>query len=185
MDLIKKGDFDLDSLVSAPLISASGANEAILKQIKFMLDTCFTVEEDIQTPVMVKMRLSKTSIDHTKPNDELPLESQDLVFQVPLMSLLPINSLGVNSIDVDFNMEVISMKSSSSEVSSADLKGRLSPIQGNSSGNSSLKEQSSGSFKDNLNAGALSLPSGVLELMDIYNKTIKPVVSTNLSTKSE
>ena len=40
-------------------------------------------------------------------------------------------------------------------------------------------------FLYNLNAGALSLPSGVLELMNIYNKTIKPVVSTNLSTKSK
>lgn len=115
MDLIKTGDLDLDSLVSAPLIAASDANEAILKQqTQFILDTCFTVDEDIKTPVMVKMRLSKTSIDYTKPNNELSLESRDIVFQVPLISLLPINSLGVNSIDIDFNMEVTSMKSSAS-----------------------------------------------------------------------
>ena len=115
--MIRKGELDLDSLVSAPLIAAAKANEAILKQqTQFILDTCFTVDEGIQTPVMVKMRLSRPSIDYTKPNDELSLESQDLVFQVPLISLLPINSIGVNSIDVDFNMEVTSMKSSSSEV---------------------------------------------------------------------
>ncbi len=64
-------------LVSAPLIAASKANEAILKQqTQFILDTCFTLEEDIQTPVMVKLRLSKTGIDFTKSNDELLVSGQ-------------------------------------------------------------------------------------------------------------
>ena len=47
---------------------------------------------------MVKMILSRASVDDTK--------SQDMVFQVPLISLLPIYPLGVDSVDVDFNMEV-------------------------------------------------------------------------------
>lgn len=184
MALIKKGELDLNSLVSAPLIAASKANEAILKQqTQFMLDTCFTVDEDTRTPVMVKMRLSRTSIDYSKPTDGLSLESQDIVFQVPLISLLPINSLGVNSVDVDFNMEVTSMKSYiSSNTSGAVLSGKLSSLPGNSKRKSSLKEQRSGSLKVNLKAGALPLPSGVLELIDIYTRTIQPVVSTNLNT---
>ena len=188
MDLIRKGELDLESLVSAPLIAASKANEAILKQqTQFILDTCFTLEEDIQTPVMVKMRLSKTGIDFTKPNDELLLESHDIFFQVPLICLIPINSLGVNSIDVDFNVEVSSMKSStsSSNASSAVLSGRLAPTQANSKRNASSREQSSGSLQVNLKAGALPLPSGVLELIDIYTKTIQPVVSTNSNIKSK
>ena len=182
MDLIRKGELDLELLVSAPLIAASKANEAILKQqTQFILDTCFTVEEDIQTPVMVKMRLSKTSIDFTKLNDELLLESQDIFFQVPLICLIPINSLGVNSIDVDFNVEVSSMKSStsSSNASGAVLSGRLSPTQANSKRNVSSR----GFLQVNLKAGALPLPSGVLELIDIYTKTIQPVVTTNSNIK--
>lgn len=182
MDLIRKGELDLELLVSAPLIAASKANDAILKQqTQFILDTCFTVEEDIQTPVMVKMRLSKTSIDFTKLNDELLLESQDIFFQVPLICLIPINSLGVNSIDVEFNVEVSSMKSStsSSNASGAVLSGRLSPTQVNSKRNASSR----GSLQVNLKAGALPLPSGVLELIDIYTKTIQPVVTTNSNIK--
>ena len=94
MDMI-----DLDSLVSAPLNAASKANKAMLnQQTQFLLATCFTVEQGIRTPVMVNMRLSRTGID--------PTESQDMVFQVPLISLIPFNSLGVNRVDVDFNMDV-------------------------------------------------------------------------------
>ena len=99
MAQIIKGKLDLDSLISSPLSAASKANEAILKQqTQFILDTCFTVEQGVRIPVMVKMILSRASVDHT--------ESQDMVFQVPLISLLPIYPLGVDSVDVDFNMEV-------------------------------------------------------------------------------
>lgn len=89
MAQIIKGKLDLDSLISSPLSAASKANEAILKQqTQFILDTCFTVEQGVRTPVMVKMILSRASVDHT--------ESQDMVFQVPLISLLPIYPLGVD-----------------------------------------------------------------------------------------
>lgn len=183
MDLIKKGELDLESLVSAPLIAASKANESILKQqTQFMLDTCFTIDGTVQVPVMVKMKISRTDIDYTRITDEQPLKSQDIVFQVPLISLLPINSLGVNSVDVDLNMEVTSMKSttSSSKGSGAILSARLSPFQCKSKRKLSLKGQSSGFIKVSLKAAALPLPSGVIELIDIYTKTIQPVVTTNV-----
>lgn len=89
----------MEDLIGGPLNAVAKANASMSSvQAKFILDTCFTVEQGVRTPVMVKMILSMASVDDT--------ESQDMVFQVPLISLLPIYPLGIDSVDVDFNMEV-------------------------------------------------------------------------------
>ena len=83
----------MEDLIGGPLNAVAKANASMSSvQAKFILDTCFTVEQGVRIPVMVKMILSRASVDDT--------ESQDMVFQVPLISLLPIYPLGV---DVEMN----------------------------------------------------------------------------------
>lgn len=125
------------------------------------------------------------------------------VFQikVPLLSIIPINSLAVTSVDIHFEMEVKSSseesakessKSSSTHEASLEASagwgwGKVS-IKGSASYTSEdAKERNTHYQKSNnakyvvdVKAGQLPLPQGITTILDIYAKNIIPA---NVSPK--
>lgn len=88
---------NIESLISAPLRAVSKANMLMLSgQTKFVLNNCFDVsEEGLYSPKMVNMTIQRGN-------------SEELTFQVPLLSLLSLNSLAVEQVKLDFSLDITS-----------------------------------------------------------------------------
>ena len=138
----------MESLIGGPLNAAAKANSAMaLTQTMFMLDTCFNMakeDKDGKTiptqyePIMIDMILTRSVISEDK-DGKVSVTPASTKFTLPLLTILPINSLAVETVDINFEMEV---KSSFSE---DDNKTSESASSG------------SGSFETKLGWGPLSV----------------------------
>lgn len=180
-------EISIDAMISSPLVAASKANaEMMLGQTNFYLRNCFNKNKDGgYDPIMVVMSLTRSVFDNDKlPSDPDYITIQKMSFEVPVFCLIPINSLAVDKITVDFEMEVTSTSSwtiteqdtqqTGSRVLSkqAQLNGKIS---GESKGNSQYNRDSTSKLKVHINASPLPLPLGVLSILELYSKNINPV----------
>lgn len=139
----------MESLIGGPLNAAAKANSAMaLTQTRFMLDTCFNRKEVSTTepksyqyePIMIDMILTRSVIGPGATEGADPvIKPASTKFTLPLLTILPINSLAVETVDINFEMEV---KSSFSE---DDNKAKESESKGE------------GSFETKLGWGPLSV----------------------------
>lgn len=189
MGLGYKGELDIESIIGAPLVAASKANSMMQsKQVQFLLDTCFNLDDknnDVLSPVMVKMVLTNYGVDYSESMEGgIPVTENRIEFQIPLISLIPINSLAVNSVDIDFNMEITSMNRtvSNDKEQNVILKGKIAKSHQSKDG-LSKGIQESYDLNVKICAGSLPLPKGVIELIDIYTKSIQPVRSSTDKTE--
>ena len=186
-------ELSIDSLISSPLIAASKANaEMMLGQTQFILRNCFIKKEgktNSYDPIMIQMSLSQSIIDNNKlPSDEDYMTIKKINFEVPLLCLIPINSLAIDKITVDFVMEVTSTSSwkltdediekTGKKVNKkqAQLNGK---IKGGLNGESQYSEDSSSKLKVHINASPLPLPLGLLTILELYSKNISPSQKQN------
>lgn len=195
----------MSSLIGAPLNAAADANAAMaLTQTKFILDTCFQKEGEGESttykPIMIKLKISRQYLKDQPAEDggAIPppvLEKVDAEFDLPLLTVIPINSLGVDNVDITFEMEVKSSFSEettqesenqrSGEASfeakvgwgpfSATVKGSASYDSKDSSSHSTHYEKSnSAKYTVNVHAGQLPLPKGVTTILKAYTDAIQP-----------
>ena len=199
-DLIPQvnSEVSIDAMISAPLVAASKANaEMVLGQTNFLLRNCFAqvkvspATESMPAvykydPIMIQMSLTRSVIDTNKlPSDEEYMKIETMDFSIPLLCIIPINSLAIDNVTVDFDMEVTSI--STWEIKSDDLKNgnrvlnKQAQLNGKISsdpkttGDNQYKKQSSSRLKVHINASPLPLPLGVLSILDLYSKNINPV----------
>ena len=105
----------MSDLIGGPLMAVSEANGNMAKkQTQFLFDTCFKASKDNDSvePIMIKLNMTRAvlsfSDDGTTPSTSYFTTTIDL----PLLTVIPLNNLGVDSASVNFEMEV---KSASSE----------------------------------------------------------------------
>ncbi len=186
-----KSELSLDSMISAPLVAASKANaEMMLGQTNFVLRNCFVksnTETNSYDPIMIQMSLTQNVFDNNKlPTDEGYMSIKKINFEIPLLCLIPINSLAIDKVTVDFDMEITS--STTWEVTDDDTKkngkrvlskqARLNgKISNSSKPNNQYTKESSSKLKVHINASPLPLPLGILSILELYSKNIHP--STN------
>lgn len=193
-------ELNIESIIGAPLVAASKANVMMLTgQAQFLLDYCFTKEEGsgLRQPLMIEMLLSQPVVDHTKqPTDPGYISINKMAFQVPLLCLLPLNSLAIDKVDVDFDLEITSVGSYNyqSKVNEemqlverkAVLNGRIAPArQCSKNSNEQYDSTLTSRLKVNIHAGSLPLPKGVLAILDLYTKSIQPVPRTDKPSEKE
>ena len=180
----------LKALIGAPLKAAADANGMMAKsQTQFLLSTCFEKSQDEQgllTPIMVQFRLQRRQL---QPDGSLHPDSPSLDFSLPLMTLIPINSLAIESLNVSFEMDVKSSTEynhESSEDQKAASSGRFSDYKGahfssEMHGNLSNSNKKTGESKANaryeieLTAGQLPLPRGITAIIDIFTQNLAPL----------
>lgn len=175
-------------LLSAPLVAAASANSYMVReQTRFLLDTCFVTKgPNLYEPLMIEMSLSKSLLTE---DENHVLNRQDIVstFKVPLLTLVPFNSLVVDNVDIDFSMEIVSYSANTSTSTTKEEKSET----GNSSGsnepvltgklsydaNDKSESRSHNASKLNvkLHAGTIPLPPGLTTLIDMYVKSISAV----------
>jgi hypothetical protein len=183
-------ELNIESIISAPLIAASKANVVMVTgQTRFLLDYCFSKKEDDSrySPVMIEMIMTQGVIDSSKsPDDPDYIKKVDMPFSVPLLCLVSLNSLAIDKVNVDFDLEITSMTSYNIVDPGVErgkivdkkalLNGKISHKLGNAkSSPTKYKSQSSSRVMININAGPLPLPVGVLNIIDLYSKTIQPL----------
>jgi len=189
----------MDALIGGPLNAAATANAAMaLTQTKFMLDTCFTSSGEGAArnfkPIMINMTLTRGVIDESVT--PAVINQFDTSFNLPLLTIIPLNSLAVETVDITFEMEVKSAygeeasesSSSSSKVDvgfeasfgwgpiSASIKGNVSQSSENKSDKSSHYDKSnSAKYTVSVHAGQLPLPKGVGIIIEAFAGAIQPV----------
>lgn len=206
----------MDSLIGGPLNAAANANASMaMTQTKFMLDTCFTKTADPKTkkdnysPIMIVMSLSrgvitpgtpaivdsdgKTVLTPAKP---AAIDTITTAFNLPLLTIIPLNSLAVQTVEIGFEMEVKSSyseeqtdeKSKSLKVAtefeakfaagpfSVSVKGSASYDSSEKSTNTSHYQKSnSAKYTVKVTAGQLPLPKGVNVIIEAFAGAIQPV----------
>jgi hypothetical protein len=187
---------DIESLISAPLVAASKANVVMLTgQTRFLLEYCFQKEGDTYKPIMINMVMSKGTLTEEEDPDNpekmiKTIKKEELTFGVPLLVLVPINSMGINKVNVDFEIEITSANtwdSTPSNNSANNITEKKVALKGK------IKNDAKGEYKSsmsskltvNINAGPLPLPLGLLSIMELYSKSIQPLPIEEKSSKTE
>lgn len=179
-------------LLSAPLVAAATANSFMVReQTRFLMDTCFIAKGSNQyEPVMIEMSLSKSILSKDE-NSEIKRQEIITTFQIPLLTLVPLNSLVVDNVDIDFCLEIVSYTGSTSNASSHPEENSAEDKwhQKSNSNEPALSGKLSYDAKDKgenrshnasklnvkIHAGTIPLPIGVTTLIDLYVKSINAV----------
>ena len=182
---------DIEAIIAAPLMAASNANQAMMKaQTEFIMTLCFAKKGNTYEPVMVAMTLTRTvKVPQEKKEDPVQFESVTTSFNIPLLTLIPMNTLGVDNVNVDFEMEItdqINHNQSYSKVNQhhfgpqdekTQLKGKISydsKEQRNSTSKSDSKRQNSSKLSVKVHAGTVPIPDGMKTILELYLKTVQP-----------
>lgn len=185
----------IKSLIAAPLDAATNANAMMARtQTQFMLSTCF--DEDSTTgdlaPIMIKFTATRSVINA----DGTPAGTASTSFELPLLTIIPLNSLAVDDVKVHFEMEVKSSQSKDNETSSeqetaakgsfkakynaglfsVSVSGSVSSTSKNTSTSKEHYEASNqAKYEIDVHAGQLPLPKGVTTIIDAFTKNIAPI----------
>ena len=196
----------MKSLIGGPLIAAAQANaQMAFTQTEFMLNTCFTQSGGTggapvnYEPIMIQMTLARAVLQPADPNDpkSVPsIQNFNTTFNLPLLTIIPLNSLAVTEAEVTFEMNVQNSSSSDDKSQkSADFsaKGGFSGSAGigpfsvhisgsvsydhkdSSSHDTHYESKNSAKYTVNCKAGQLPLPKGVNVILDAFAKSINPI----------
>ncbi|MDD1781668.1 DUF2589 domain-containing protein [Enterovibrio sp. ZSDZ35] len=196
------------ALIGGPLNAAAQANSMMaVTQTKFMLDTCFNKKSDSEDkgqdtlePIMVTMQITRGVISEGEAKEgeapDVNITNVTTEFDVPLLTIVPLNSLGVDNVQVDFEMEVKSSysdessQSTSSKTSeqgsfsaklgegwwSVEVKGSIShDSQSASAQKSTYQKSNNAKYTVSVHAGQLSLPQGVTTIIQAFTNSITPI----------
>ena len=197
----------MKSLIGGPLMAAADANQNMaISQVNFLMSSCFDPKtpasgdkpaEGPYTPIMVDMVMTRNVIVPPAKDGEKPtITPISSSIALPLMTLLPLNSLAVDNVTVNFVMEVkssYSQEKSSEKSSSTSAQGSFSAkvnylfyeveLKGSVSHNSSSKDTSSDHYQKSnsatytvdVHAGQLPLPEGVTTILQAFTQNIGPI----------
>ncbi|MCG8461707.1 MAG: DUF2589 domain-containing protein [Holophagales bacterium] len=195
----------MGDLIGGPLKAAAEANSMMaVTQTNFLLNTAFSREvienEASYKPIMIKMQLTRGVLIPRDPTQDPPVEPRieevTTTFDLPLLTILPLNSLGVDDVLVKFDMEV---KSSFSDATSEKTEKKMAAeasweakmdlgmfsatITGSASYESSsmssrdthYEKSNSAQYSVSVHAGQLPLPEGVKTIIGAFTNAIEPV----------
>lgn len=207
----------MDSLIGGPLNAAANANASMaVTQTKFMLDTCFykipmsppqmtnsSPPEEIYNyePVMIQMSVTRGVItppdqSASPPTTKTNIQEVTTTINLPLLTVIPLNSLGVDNVDISFEMEVKSSygeeqsQSQTEKIQAAasfEVKVGWGPISATIKGSASYDKTDTSSFNSHyeksnsakytvaVHAGQLPLPKGVNTIIQAYTNAIQPI----------
>jgi Protein of unknown function (DUF2589) len=203
-------------LIGGPLMAAAEANGMMaVAQTRFLLDTAFSLTKtggdnptDAYNPVMIQMKLTRGVLVPTDPTADPPQEPRidEVVttFDLPLLTILPLNSLAVDDVSIKFDMEV---KSSFTDVSSqktdekiaaessfsakvgygifsAEITGKASYDRTSSNGRETHYEKGNNArYSVSVHAGQLPLPEGVKTIIGAFSNAITPITMPTVGPK--
>ena len=155
----------IDALISAPLTAVSKANAMLLSgQAQFVLEQCFKEKDGVYSPVLIKLKYSTTN-------------GRTEYCYLPLLTLLPLNNLAVDKVNIKFNVEVTSTVTHESVVKDTDNEAKPRILQkkakiGAKIGSQDKENSSESGISVAIKAKQISLTKGITTLIDLYSKNI-------------
>lgn len=164
----------IESMISAPLTAISKANCIMLSgQARFLLDFCFSKIENkekfIYKPILIDMEITDSF-------------GKTIIFQVPLLSILPISNIAVDNAKINFDIEITSVinhrgsKDSQADSNMIEDKAYLGAKFSNKKSDSDNCNTKS-HMEVSLEAKQIPLPRGLTTILDLYTKNINPIQS--------
>lgn len=184
---------DIEKIISAPLVAAAHANSMMQReQTTFMMETGFNEVNGRFEPIMIEMVLIQHVMDDTSNENGSPnMKAIETTFNLPILTIIPLSSLAVDQVNVQFELEINDQISKNIPNSfnpamgrpngSTQLKGKISyDSKEDPSATSTYRRQNSAALKVLINAAPLPLPVGVNTLIDLYQKSIRPIHLNNV-----
>lgn len=184
-------NLDIEEMIGAPLVAAARANSMMLKeQTQFLMDFCFSKNGDLYDPVMIQMSITRGVLQPPEdPDGEPEIRQISTTFHLPLITMIPINSLAVETITVEFDLELTTQVEKQVEAESSlgatpasqtktQLRGKLSyqsKERMTRSDKDQYRSENTSKLNVNVKAGPLPLPVGVQAILDLYTKAYHPV----------
>ncbi|WP_077287615.1 DUF2589 domain-containing protein [Cognaticolwellia aestuarii] len=183
----------IDELIAKPLtaiVDAQGKMAA--EQVKLLLQNCFFFNGEFYEPKVIKMSITRAVIEDLNSGTQPVLEQIVTYFDLPLISIFPLNSLGIDAVNIHFELEVTAQYQK--ETDSADTNSNNDHqgfVRKNNSNIEMLGKVStkaiinqneaesiatSAAYSVDVVAGPLPLPPGLLSIIDVYTKAIEPTV---------
>ncbi len=186
----KSNSHAIENIISAPLVAAAHANSMMQReQTTFMMDTGFNEVNGRFEPLMIEMVLIQNVLEDTTDAHGKPvMKTIETTFNLPILTIIPLNSLAVDQVNVQFEMEIHeqinrntstcknSTNSFGQPTNNTQLKGKISyDSREDTSATSPYRRQNSSSLKVLVNVSPLPLPVGVNTIIDLYQKSIQPI----------
>ncbi len=113
----------INELITLPLIAAAEAQARMAEvQVQSLLRNCFTLNSDgVYEPILLKMSITRGVLEpgsHPDPRADLIQVTTD--FYLPLITIFPFSSLGVEVVNIDFELDVTAQYSTQINPSQAD-----------------------------------------------------------------
>lgn len=194
----------MESLIGGPLVSAAQAQKQLAEMsTRYILDTGFqrTVvkgsngqpDREVLEQRDLEFKLSRPVVGP----DGAQADPAQLQVLVPLLSCVPIQSLGVSSVSIAFDMEVksaytndVKQEASHKEDASMDVQGKANwgiasvAIKGSASYSASASRSQEESFRTSndahyhveVQATQQPVPKGLQSLLDALTSNIQPVM---------
>lgn len=164
---------NIDNMIGAPLVATARANSMMAReQVNFLLNHCFSSDENGYHAVMIRMSMVKNFVKSGKTE----VGSVTGYFDLPLLTIIPISSLGVESLDLDFSLEIKShYTKNADDQSQAVLSGVIgSKSKKTSRGTEQADQSEDANLLVHIKAGNLPLPVGLTQIIDLYSKSVHP-----------
>ena len=184
-------------LIGAPMVAIVEANDMMAKrQVKLLMQSCFSDTGDAYEPIMIAMSIRRGVIDPDDDRDSMSIRQIETSFQVPLITLLPINSLAIEGVDVGFDVDIQTYQEvddgddslfgnvSSSRTRLYELAGKIGSGYKNKTEFTDVGDSRTSAVSINVSTGSLPLPLGVSTILQAYSKSIYPL-DTSQKQKSD
>lgn len=182
----------LKAIVGAPLKAAADANGMLARaQTQFILSTCFEPSEmnpSILRPKLLIFNIERYMVHH---DGQTATEKAGIEMAVPLLTLLPMNSLAIHELNVCFEMEVKS-------ITEKEVNATTGGVEGGESEDDSVFYEMLGALANSpkclipnqthpnrsiphalydvtMQADRLPLPKGLNTIIDLLTKNIAPI----------
>lgn len=153
-------------------------------------------EHDDYTPIMILMSLTRPLLIPATQTEPAQIKNITTQFNLPMLTVVPLNSLAVETVDISFEMEVkSSFSEEQSEEKTTEIKGESSfeakvgwgpfsaTVKGSASydskdsqtHNTHYEKSNSAKYTVNVHAGQLPMPKGVNTIIEAFTNAIQPI----------
>ncbi len=174
-------------LVGQPVVAIVKANDMMARQqVKLLMQNCFSGTNNVYEPVMITMLMRRGFVE-TNDDASTSIRQRELRFQIPLITLLPINSLAIEDVKIEFEMDVHTHHEvieegyddlfddvSSPPITNYDMAGNISYSSQDETDKSGGRRSRGSSVFFSISAAKLPLPVGVTTMLEVYSKSIHP-----------
>ena len=180
---------DMAALIGGPLTAACNAQTMLARSTLNFIEEVGLEPADASG--VRKVRTANFSFDRTADGTDGKMGSENVEMNVPLLAIVNVPALSIDTVDVTFDMEV---KSSTSSQSSSDKNAELDATAGLKIGPFSLAVKIKGSISchesntrssDNsakyhvqVHASQQKTPEGLMRMLDILSSAVAPSAVT-------